>query len=407
MILKKLRLVNFQSHANTVLDPLPRVTVLVGPNGSGKSALLEGLRVFSRLLTGPVAQAFGVPPYSFNDQVFRGAQSRCMEFHGTFSFVDFPSDVEVGLRIGYSGAENIGAAPSILGETVSISGRTVWDRAAGYSAVEGVSVHDVSPSASLIAYIRAQLRSQQYGGPRMLKSLAERAGRVVRYRLEPRQLSLPSLEPDFDGPVRIGYEGDNLATSLHWMREYAPDRLNKIVSDVRTVIPKFQGVGFNYVGADRIGISLEFEDARRSVLAANASSGTLLLLGLVTLLNGPTQPDIACIEEPETGLTPDAVRLFLRLLVEAADSEEDTRRSQFLFSSHSPFVLVDAWRNGASDRSFIKRTRISGGATVVEDIESILRTGEVQLSKGKDGSRDQLSLKCAEEVMCGRFLPVE
>jgi len=213
---------------------------------------------------------------------------------------------------------------------------------------------------------------------------------------------MASQEPDLDGNVRMGYEGENLSALLYWMQENEPKRLNKIVSDMKNVIPKFNGITFNFVGADRIGFSLCFDDARQNVLAPNASSGTLLLLGLVTLLNSPALPDVACIEEPETGLTPDAVRLFFKLLTEATVAIPGKSGSQFLFSSHSPFVLVDAWNAPAKDRSFIKRLHVSSGRSVIEDVESIINRNDSGLVVKSDGS---ISLKAAEELMCGRFLP--
>jgi predicted ATPase len=407
MYLKELRLKNYQSHAETVLTDIPPVTVLMGPNGSGKSALFEGLRVFSRILSSPVSQAFGVPPYSFADMLFRGATRQEMGFEAVLVAPQLSAEVRVSIQIGYSGAETVGAPPSILNETVSIDGKCIFDRAAGRVEVESIAPSDLTPHLSLFAIIRGQSKVSRYRGPLVLQQLAAQVGRVVRYRLEPRQMSYPSPDYDTAAPVRIGYEGDNLASVLHWLKENSPESLAKIVQDVRTVVPGLEDIKFNYVGGDRIGFSLEFSDARQTVLAANASSGTILLLGLVTLLHGPTQPDIACIEEPETGLTPDAVRLFLRLLVDHASTNGLRTRSQFMFSSHSPFVLVDAWNSNADDRSFIKRTRIHAGRTVMENVENVLTSGEIHLQKVKSGQRAILGLKAAEEVMCGRFLPSE
>ena len=130
------------------------------------------------------------------------------------------------------------------------------------------------------------------------------------------------------------------------------------------------------------------------------------MLGLVTLLHMPTPPDIACIEEPETGLTPDGVRLFLALLCSAAGQSSNRASSQFFFSSHSPFVLVDAWNTLSENRSFIKRLHVANGYTVLEDMESIINRGDsgAVLQKDKDGQRTRMSLKTAEDLMCGRFL---
>lgn len=406
MQLVSLRLQNFQSHADTTLDKLSPVTVLVGPNGAGKSATFEGIRALARVLTGPVAQAFGPPPFSFQSKTFRGAKKREMGFEADFAEHGLPDHVHYSILLGYSGREDMEAPPSILKEVVRIGGDTVFDRAAKSIKVTGMSMSDVKPDLSLLATIR---KTHTFKGPRVLGQLARRAGSVVRFRLEPRQLSQPSLEPEWEesrGPAKMGYEGDNLAAVLYWLSEEHPETLNQIVKDIQPVVPKLKGITFNFIGADRVGFSLLFDDARQAIPAPNASSGTLLLLGLVTLLRSPTQPDIACIEEPETGLTPDAVRLVFRLLCNAARPDGGKPRSQFLFSSHSPFVLVDAWNELEGDRTFIKRVRIGDGKSVIESLQAVIDKGDsgAVLQKNKDG-RDVLGLKTAEDLMCGRFIP--
>lgn len=406
MQINNLRLRNFASHADTRLTGLDAVTVLVGPNGSGKSSLFEAIRTFSRVLTGPVSQAFGPPPYSFDDKVFRGAGRRSMAFEAEIADPSFPARVAYSIELGYTGRESVGASPSILSETVTLDDSRVFDRASKTVEISGLAWSDIPPDASLLAAIRYFPRDKQFRGPQVLASLARKAGSVVNYRLEPRQLSMPSQEPELDSHVRMGYEGENLAACLFWLNENQPETLDKIVKDIQRVVPTLRGIAFNTVGVDRVGYSIEYDDARHRVLAPNSSSGTLLMLGLVTLLNWPTRPAIACIEEPETGLTPDAVRLFFQLLSAAASTEDPRNRSQFLFSSHSPFVLVDAWNLMAEDRSFIKRLHVVDGRTHVDDIQSIIERGDsgAVLQKDKTG-RAILGLKSAEELMCGRFLP--
>jgi hypothetical protein len=314
----------------------------------------------------------------------------------------FPTAVHYRIGLGYTGAENVGDPPTICQESVSIADKVVFDRAKRQIDV-GPSLpwSSTNSGQSLLSMIRKQ--GNDFQGPKVLSSLARSAGRVVNYRLEPRQLSMASVEPEASTFVRMGYEGENLAACLSWLDGTHPDRLGRIVESIRSVIPTFRRILFNSIGVDRVGYSIEYDDPREKVLAPNASSGTLLILGLVTLLNVPTQPDIACLEEPETGLTPDAVRLFLQLLIDAAGGPR--LPSQFFFSSHSPFVLVDSWNLLANNRAFIKRLRISDGHTVVEDIQSIIDKGEWggQLQKDKSG-RVVLGLKNAEELLCGRFL---
>lgn len=405
MHIRSLQLRNYASHADTTLDSLGPVTVLVGPNGGGKSSLFEAIRTFSRLLVGPVGRAFGPPPFSFDDKLFAGANPRTMAFEAQLVEPRFPISVFYAVELGYVGSENVGAPPTIRQEVIKLGDEVVLDRAARKLAVQDVEWGDLAPDASLLATVRSRPPERPFRGPKVLAALASRASRVVNYRLEPRQLSMPSQEPDSGSYVRMGYEGDNLAACLYSLQENAPAQVDEIVHEIRQVIPALRGITVNTVGVDRVGFVIEYEDARYRVLAPNTSSGTLLILGLVTLLKAPSQPDIACLEEPETGLTPDAVRLFLQLLCSAAGRPGGQAPSQFFFSSHSPFVLVDAWNTLSENRSFIKRLHVTNGHTVVEDIQSIIDRGDsgAVLQKGKDG-RTILGLKTAEELMCGRFL---
>lgn len=410
MHIHSLRLKNYQCHADTALNDLKEVTVLVGPNGGGKSALFDGIRTLSRVLSGPVAQAFGPPPFSFQSKLFHGAQRREMGFEAEFGERDYTATIKYEIVLGYTGSEDVDAPPSILREAVRIGDDVVFDRAARVLRITGMNASSISPDMSLLATIR-QARGPRFRGPQILRDLARHVGSVVRYRLEPLQLGRPAQEPgsesDDQGPIRLGYGGENLASCLYWLSESKRDILDRIITHTQSVIPRLRGIDFNFVEADRVGFALLFDDARRAVVAPHVSSGTLLLLGLVTMLRAPTQPDIAAIEEPETGLTPDAVRLFLRLLVETARPADGRARSQFFFSSHSPFVLVDAWNNLAPDRSYIRRVRIHDGRSVVEDLQSVIDQGTsgAVLQRAEDGQRTILGLKTAEELMCGRFLP--
>ena len=56
---------------------------------------------------------------------------------------------------------------------------------------------------------------------------------------------------------------------------------------------------------------------------------------MLAVLLDPTPPPLVCIEEPEIGLHPDAIRMIGELLVEASE------RMQLIVTTHSP-ALVDA-----------------------------------------------------------------
>jgi predicted ATPase len=106
------------------------------------------------------------------------------------------------------------------------------------------------------------------------------------------------------------------------------------------------------------------------------------------------------VEEPENGLTPQAIRSFYKCVRELAHSTDPQNRSQVLISSHSPFVICEAW-NG-DDRDFIYQVKIENGRAVVRKFSEAIAAQGIQLSK-VDGKREHLSLSNAAEVMSGRL----
>jgi len=122
------------------------------------------------------------------------------------------------------------------------------------------------------------------------------------------------------------------------------------------------------------------------------------MIGLVTLALTAVKPGVLCIEEPENGLTPKATRVFYRTVHTLAKAEPASERSQVLLSSHSPFVIVDAW-NG-NERDFIYQCHPSEGMAKVSKFSDVVQEGGVLRSDGT------LGLALAEQVMDGfRYQP--
>jgi predicted ATPase len=69
--------------------------------------------------------------------------------------------------------------------------------------------------------------------------------------------------------------------------------------------------------------------------ATSLSDGTLRLLCLLAVLLDPTPPPLVCIEEPDTGFHPDAIREIAELLINAS------AQTQLIITTHSP-TLIDA-----------------------------------------------------------------
>jgi hypothetical protein len=241
-------------------------------------------------------------------------------------------------------------------------------------------------------------------------SCAQQISRFNKFRLDPSVLCAPSRMPDL--PVveaagaapaitapRLGHHGEDLAATLYYLSETKSPELERIKDRLKEIDSQFSGFEFNNLGTDRVAFSAVYSDPRQIVPAVRLSAGMLTYLGLIVLVSTPNRPPVLMIEEPENGLTPQAIRAFYRAVKELAYAEEPERRSQVLLSSHSPFVICEAW-NG-EDRDFIHQVKVVDGKAVVRRFSEVTAEHHIQLAPDAEGPRAHLSLGNAEEIMSG------
>jgi predicted ATPase len=129
----------------------------------------------------------------------------------------------------------------------------------------------------------------------------------------------------------LSEEGGNLALVLDRLNLH--DRLNR----VNEVLHRFCDLFSRVLTSNSGGIAQLYiiEEGTGSFSALSLSDGTLRLLCLLAVLLDPAPPPLVCIEEPEVGMHPDAIRMIADLLVEASS------KTQLIVTTHSP-ALVDA-----------------------------------------------------------------
>jgi predicted ATPase len=409
MFIRRVRVSNFMVHKSTSVDLYP-VTVFVGSNNGGKSALFNALLNFSMVSRGKLSQAFNAGPYSFRSLRYRGASSTArIGFEVELS--ETPEDERrLVYTISYAQTKNPGDPDYVIyGETLErrdIS-QVLFDRADVDSSVMTSVVPQLGDDRSLFAAIRRTqvLRQYEETDP-LVTHVAREISRMNKFRLIPGELSHPSPlpetlveEPEDGRAPRVGYEGKGLASVLYYLAEIGSPVLDELTERLRKVLDRFEGFEFNKDRSDQIGFSARFSDARGVVAAANLSDGTLTLIGTLALLLSPTRPPILCLEEPENGLTPRSTAAIYGALVDAT-AEGASPRSQILISSHSPFVICDAW-NG-DERDFIYQMKVSDGASLVRPFDQIIKDEEIQLRKVA-GERRNLGLEVASQIMDGYY----
>lgn len=400
MFIRKFGVKNFKIHRDTQVELYP-ITVFVGPNSGGKSAFFDAILNFSMVCRGNLSEAFNQFPYSFDALKHHGASSAARIGYEVELTESQDSSSTLRYSIDFSQLAGTESDPRyvIHNEDLDVDGERLFSRSDDIGVFENLSSSSVE-GRSVFAALRRSNWDEEFETSHPLVAYCARAiSRIGRYRLDPMLLARPGRVLDVDPGEGahpkvpwLSYRGEDLAAVLYYLNETGSPLLQKISSRIAAGIEGFEGFEFNRVGSDKVGFSVRFSDRRGVVVAPNVSDGCLAMIGLVTLAYSPIHPPVLCIEEPENGLTPKALKAFYETVQMMARGEEGSA-TQVLLSSHSPFVIVDAW-NG-TERDFIYQCRPGeNGATVSKFADAVsgagaLRTGGV------------IGLALAEQVMDG------
>jgi predicted ATPase len=136
--------------------------------------------------------------------------------------------------------------------------------------------------------------------------------------------------------MELEEDASELASFLLYLSRVHEESWRRLVEDAASVLPNLRGIRFDFPsGAGReVVVVLDEGGLRGPTQLADASYGTVRLLGLLALLYDPKPPALTCIEEIDTGLHPQALELLVERLREASEW------SQFIIATHSP-ALAD------------------------------------------------------------------
>jgi predicted ATPase len=365
----ELEVENFRSLRKVRL-PLGPLNVLVGPNGAGKSNVLEVFRFLADVIRTDLEPALDERG-GFDEVVFWGGDqppsSIQIKLMATWTRYSSPSapdeyDLRIARRRSQRSTETSlsrretfqfkrtkgrGRRITITGQKVEVLGIGSDD---GTSSERSIGIRRLSSGLSTLPRL-----ADEEGGT----EVTTMAGHLRSFRVfdvnvgaarRPAKIYSPGARPRLDDAA------GNLAEFLLALADTSGDHLAALVDDATQVLPQLKDIGFEFPSgpAREAVVVLHERGLRRSTPLADASYGTIRLLGLLALLYDPHPPALTCVEEIDHGLHPQALELLIERLREASE------RTQFLIATHSP-----AFADRLKPEELVICERRSDGSSVI------------------------------------------
>jgi predicted ATPase len=369
-MLEKVKLHNFKSHQDTELNfDNSRLHALVGQNSSGKTSVLQALHSLSRLAN------------SSFENIFQ--HERAPQFITTI------------------GQDNMSVTATGFWKNPE---RNNWE--ASYNWIQKVN-HSWYPTASWKAdknqedrkvmsktsFITTEEPIQQF-----LKN-------AVHLKLVASNLAKAAYS-DAITPL-VEFDGSGLAPTLDYLRNEAPDKFKSLQEMLKRIVPGVREVGVRrakvMVNRQRLievgGKSISYEESQemtgqevvldmntgKRIPAHAISEGTMLTLGLLTVLMNTNQPNLVLLDDVEQGLHSTAQRELIAVFKEII---QENSNLQIIFSTHSPYLVDELIPSQvhvlSNNNSGVTRCKRLDEHPDVEWAKQTLTTGEFWDSVGED-----------------------
>ena len=368
-MLEKVKLHNFKSHKDTELSlDSSRLHALVGQNSSGKTSVLQALHYLSQLANSSV------------DNIFQ--HERAPQFLTTI------------------GQDNMSVSASGFWKNPDRNDWEAsydWRQTVNHSWSAGVSWKaDTQPES-----MQGEASSFMYAPELIQQSLRN----AVHLKLVASNLAKAAYS-DAITP-RVEFDGSGLAPTLDYLRNEAPDKFQSLQEMLKRIVPGVREVGVRrakvMVNRQRLievgGKSISYEESQeiagqevvldmntgKRIPAHAISEGTMLTLGLLTVLMNTNQPNLVLLDDVEQGLHPKAQRELIDVFKEIIQANPNL---QIIFSTHSPYIVdelthsqVHVLNNTNSGLTLAKRLDEHPD---VEWAKQTLTTGEFWDAEGED-----------------------
>ena len=140
------------------------------------------------------------------------------------------------------------------------------------------------------------------------------------------------------GAPPLQADGGNVAAFIDYLLRKDRQRFDKMQSSLRQLVPGFEEIRISTPSPEKRSISLSIEEGFE-IPGSSLSTGVRMLLFFVALAHHPSPPDVALIDEPETGVHPKRLKDIVDLLRKLTEGELGGKKVQVILSTHSPYLL--------------------------------------------------------------------
>jgi predicted ATPase len=329
VVIQKVSFRNFKAYRSLDLDLEP-LTVLVGPNASGKTTLLRGLQLATEL-GGQSARKYLLGP----------AEREALNSYGTVT------PIELSLSGAWGGEEGLIA---VVIEPKAQNAKVAVQRAGGHQQVKEPLFAEHGGGGGMGAGMPRD--PKEMGPPALRKALLSTS--VLRFEAHALAEASYSEEPI----PEISGNGEGLASVLAYLKLSQDEVFDEIEQALKQIVPSVRRIRIERAAVERTALrtlALDEQQHRiseqrtlwgnkvvldmkgaKGVAADSVGEGTLMVLGLLTVLIGPQKPRLVLLDDIELNLHPVAQGKLVETLrkLQARDPE-----LQIVATSHSPFIL--------------------------------------------------------------------
>jgi predicted ATPase len=328
--LRSFRLKHFKAVRDSGVIRFSPLTVFIGNNGSGKSTITEALETLQAIVEQGLDRAMQ-PWRGFEHIWYKGVSHRLNQPGRGRSHHSNPMSFDLAGRIrtgSFSASLRINAGPAanelfIEEERVAIRNRLDMQR----DAQGTVTIRD--------QHGRSQRHKDADGESELGKVLDRFPLEWQFVSLVAQSMGAPVPQHRTGGQVRMNKDGANLADYLLSIRKLDQAAFDGIVEALQHVLPYAKDLQPALASELERTVYLQLAEADFKVPGWLLSTGTLRILAFLALFRHPNPPPLIVVEEIENGLDPRT----LHLLVDEIRSLVESRRSQVIVTTHSPYLL--------------------------------------------------------------------